>query len=332
MAIFNITTKHPLMRVTDRITVIGFNGDRCTISGPGMGDWGPILAPGSSGLFEAPARTNWGPGMLGQRFESWSPQPRNPVFTIHIINPQTGDELDNDPYLWHDIYSRWRAMWSYDYESIIQYESVDGERQLGLRLLQEPKPFSSNQFEGRDPHILKYGSIVMPTACENPYYVGPTEHYAYEFTGFGDHWFRIPFYNPGSVAIWPQWYATDRAYYMFPDYSWFNEERGRGIQDEGRTVRVPNVGSLLVGENIHIDTRPDEETIRAENDAPVGNRMGGNDFFYPIQPGAGAPPGSESEQEWAVVRMGNVLHPEGSRVELDLPRWYAEPFSTPRVA
>jgi hypothetical protein len=119
---------------------------------------------------------------------------------------------------------------------------------------------------------------------------------------------------------------------MFPDYSWGSEEWGRGVQDEGRTIRVPHVGSLLIGENLDIETRQDEETIRAENDSPVGNRMGGNDFRYPVRAGFGAPPGEESESDWAVVMMRDITNPAGSRVELYLPQWNSSPFGTPKVA
>jgi len=281
---WSIDTHHPLMRYRDRIVVEGFNGDSCCISGPGMGEWGPELARGSTGLFEPPVKTNWGPGMLGQVFSSWSPQRRDVVCTIHIMNPQTGDPaMDNDPLLWHQTYSRWRAMFDYQHESTIVYASIDGVRRLNVRLLQEPKPFSTQPFEGGDPHILRYGSIVMALAAENPYYVGATDHY--EFEGLGSGSFKIPFFNPSTVPIWPEWYATDRAAYIFPDFSWGLEEFGRGVADTGKTVRVPFKGELLIGEDIHIMTRPDEETIRAANDAPVGNRMGGNDFEYPIQPG-----------------------------------------------
>lgn len=326
--------RHPLMRKGDRITVRGYNGDSCIISGPGArDDWGPILAPGSKGLFEAPVRTNWGPGMHGQRFESWSPQRRDPVFTVHIINPINGSPaLQSDPDLWHITYSRWRSMWSFDYENTIVYESVDGERHLKARLVKEPEPFATQQWEGGDPHLFPYGSIVMPTACELPYYVGATEKFVYEWEGNGDHHFKIPFYNPAQIMFWPRWYCTDRAAYQLPDFSWGWEEYGRGVQDEGKTVRVPRVGTLRVGENIDINTTPEEETIRAENDAPVGNRMGGTDFEYPVQPGCGAPPTEEHKDEWATVRMLNVTNPDGARVELDMDRWYSSPFGTPTVA
>jgi hypothetical protein len=328
---------HPMVRVTDTIDVIGFNGDRCRISGKGCrDDWGPLLAPASTGLWESPFKTNWGKAMLGQRYESWSPQRRDVVFTVHVMNRQTGDPaLDSNPRLWHAVYSRWRAMWSMEYESTIVYTSIDGERHLGVRLLQEPKPFATQQFEGADPHLFPYGSIVMPVAAELPYYVGESYRWEYEWNGAGDHWFRMPYFNPSQVPIFPKYQATDLAAYQFPDFSWGWEEYGRGIADGGKTVRVPFQGTLKTGENIDIDTQLDEETIRAENDSPVGNRMNGTDFEYPIMPGCGDAPEFDAAgncTNGATVRMLNVTNPEGSRVAVELPRWYAQPFGTPLVA
>lgn len=335
--IYNL--RHPLMRRTDSIDIWGYNGDRCRISGPGArDDWGPLLAPASTGLWESPFKTNWGPGMLGQRYVSWSPQRRDAVFTVHIMNSQTGmPAIDNDPDLWHSIYSRFRAMWSMEYESTVVYGSIDGERHLNCRLLQEPKPFATQQFEGKDPHLFPYGSIVMPVACENPYYVGETYKYAYEWDGLGDHWFRIPFFNPGTVGIWPDYFGTDRAAWVFPDWSWFSEEYGRGVQDEGKTVWVPHpkaATALRKGQNFHAVTRPDEETLRAEDDTPIGNLMNGADFEYPIPPGAGEAPEFDDDNNCvngAPVRIVNCTNPDGARLEVDLPRWYGEPFGTPRV-
>src|SRR4029078_3836341 len=103
--------------------------------------------------------------------------------------------------------------------------------------------------------------------CENPYYVGPTDHFEYEFDaphGETEHWFRIPFFNPCDVVCFPHWHVSARAYYVFPDYSWGSLEHGRGVQDEGRTVRVPAVGSLLAGENLIFETPPDEGEVKAD--------------------------------------------------------------------
>lgn len=338
MALDIYSVKHPMMRRTDSIDIWGYNGDRCRISGPGCrDDWGPLLAPASTGLWESPFKTNWGPGMLGQRFSSWSPQRRDMVFTVHILNPQTGDPaIDSNPDLWHTIYSRFRAMFSMQYESQVVYGSIDGERQLGCRLLQEPKPFSSQQFEGKDPHLFPYGSIVLATGCENPYYLGQPYKFAYEWEGSGDHWFRVPFFNPATAECWPEWWGTAEAVYQFPDFSWSSEEYGRGVEDEGKTLRVPARPETTIrpGANFHAMTRPDEETFRTENDVPLGNMMAGTDFEYPILPGCGDAPVFDDDgncTNGAPVRIINCTNPDGARVELELPRWYAEPFGTPKV-
>lgn len=315
--------RHPLMRSTDIIKVIGYNGDECTISGPGMGDWGPILAPHSTGLFAAPFKTNWSKSMLGQKFSGWVPQRRDVAWTVHILNPSTGDPiLDKDADLWHLIYSRWRAMFSKEHESTIAYISVDGERRLGVREIQDPKPFVGAEFEGGDPHLISYGSLGMLMGCENPYYVGPTERYAWETDQQGDFWFPLPYYNPASAMIWPKWYLTDRAIWTLPDYSFGWGEHGSSVADLGKTVELPE---LFEGEDVEVDSRPDVMTIVAANGAPVQQRLNGRDLEYPIQPGMGDP------YNGCTVSVRNVTNPDGARCELELPRWYDDPFSTPTV-
>lgn len=317
---------HPLLRWTDTIDIIGVNGDRCRVSGPGMGDWGPELARHSTGLFDSPFKTNWGKSMLGQSFESWVPARRDIVATFHILNPDTGDDLERDPDLWHTIYSRFKALFGStpEGEATIVYGSADGERHLGVRLLQEAKSFTGNNFEGGDPHLSHYGSLMLTLACENPYYIGPTEHYAWETSGQDDAWFTLPHYNPCTVMIWKEWLLTDQAQWTLPDYSYGWEEYGRGVADMGKTVTLP---LLAPGENVHVNTRPDTETLIAENEAPVGNRWRGQDLEYPILAGAGSPDPANG----CVVRVQNITNPDGARCELMLPRWYAEPFSTPLV-
>lgn len=319
--------RHPLMRRADTIKVIGYNGDECTLAGPGMGDWGPILAPHSTGLLSpAPFKTNWSKSALGQRFESWSPQRRDVAWTIHILNPETGNECDpqnmRDADLWHLIYSRWCAMFHPEYESTVVYNSVDGERRLGIRQVKEAQPFVGAEFEGGDPHLITYGSVGMLMGCENPYYIGETEKFVYEWEGAGSHWFPMPYYNPASVMCWPKWSLTDRAQWTLPDYSFGWEEYGTGIADLGKTVRLP---LLRLGENIDVDSDPSEETIIAENEAPVYERMAGRDLEYPILSGMGDP------ENGCVVRVSNVTNPDGARCELFMPRWHNEPFGTPRV-
>lgn len=309
-----------MRRHRDTIDVIGVNGDFCRISDPHL-TWGPFLAPGSTGLYDMPIQTNWGSYGFGQFFQSWKPKRRDVVFTVHILNPQTGNQLTQDEHLWHTIYSRWKAMFSPQYEATIVYTSLDGERRLGLRNLQEAKPFSAQNFEGVDPHRFSYGSVVHTMAAELPFYVGPSEKFSVEFTGAGDFWTSMPYYNPGTVEIFPEWDLTWGAKYFLPDYSYGCEYYGRGRADAGKTVPTPTL--IEADGNVTVFTRPDKRTYVSEMETPVGLRSAGLDFEYPIQPGAGDP------EEGCVVRATGVT--DGCAITLTLPRWYAEPFGTPLV-
>lgn len=313
-----------MSRQPDFIFVDGVNGDSCCISPPGF-SWGPELAPSSTGLFDMPLQTSWGSWAYGQFFQSWKPKRRDVVWTVHIKDPETGLRIDQDADLWHTIYSRWRAMFSPDAESTVRYVSVDGQRQLGLRTLDTPKSFSTQNFEGRDPHLFSYGSLVQTQAAELPFYVGKPDTYVYEIPGSGDFWFNLPYFNPSTVDIWPEWELTGGATWVLPDLSFGNECYGRGVADRGKTVPIPN---LLPGEDVTVMTRPDMEWILSIWETPVVNRSPGLRHEYPIPPGKGSAD-SDPTNAGCVVRAVDVVN--GAVCVLTLPRWYSEPFSTPRV-
>ncbi|KAB7752876.1 hypothetical protein [Mycolicibacterium mucogenicum] len=308
-------------REPDMIAVRGFNGDYCIIS-PQEYSWGPFLAPHSTGLFDMPIQSNWGVGPFGSFFSSWKPQARNVVWTIHIMNPFTGERIDQDSPLWHTLFSRWKAMFSPQFESQIEYTSQDGERLLGVRTVEAPQSVSSQNFEGKDPHLLAYGSVVQTQRCELPFYVGPSEQFGWETPGSGSYWFTLPYFNPGTVDIWPEWDLDGGAKFILPDYSYGSEAYGRGQDDLGKTFPVP---TLMLGENTTVMSRPDMELFLSEWETPVGNRNPGFNLDYPIAPGAGDP------ESGCVVRVLEA-QAAGLGVLLTLPRWYAEPFSTPLIA
>lgn len=310
---------------TDTIDVIGVNGDFCRISPPGY-SWGPELAPGSTGLFDMPIQTNYAAYGFGEFFQSWKPKLRKVVWTIHLMNPDVpGSRLTMDSYLWHLIASRWKAMFHPEKEAIVRYTSVDGVRDLGLRTYDTSKSFSTQNFEGIDPHLFKYGSIVQITAAELPFYVGKPDVYTLEFEDPGDHWGTLPYFNPGTVDIWPEWDVTWGAQYVLPDYSFYNEIHGRGLADLGKTVRTPRI---VEGDgNTTIYTQPNLETYISEMETPVGLRAEGRDWEYPIRPGSGY-----SDPELGCVVRAIGVGETGAAVKLTLPRWYDSPFSTPLVA
>lgn len=313
-----------MRRHLDTIDVIGANGDFCRISPPGY-SWGPELAPGSTGLYDMPVQTNWGNYAFGQYFSSWKPKRRDVVWTVNIMNPDTGTRLDQDEHLWHLIYSRWRAMFPIGKQTTIVYTSLDGPRTLSLTTLDTAKPFSAMQFEGKDPHLFAYGSVVQTMAAELPFYVGTPEVFTAEFPNPGNDWARLPYFNPGNVDIWPEWEATWGCQLQLPDYSFGNEVHGRGLADSGKTVLTP---TFAEGDgSVSIFTRPDLETYISEMDTPVSLRApGGQDFEYPIPPGAG----DSDPANGCVVRAIGVGD-TGAAVKLTLPRWYDTPFSTPTV-
>ncbi|MCV7354500.1 hypothetical protein [Mycolicibacterium fluoranthenivorans] len=240
------------------------------------------------------------------------------------MNPDTGTQLDQSADLWHLVYSRWRAMFHPDKETKIIYTSVDGERILRVRPLDTTKSFSTQNFEGIDPEIYRYGSLVQIMAAELPFYVGKPDVYEHEITTPGDSWFTLPYFNPSTVDIWSEWELAWGAQYVLPDYSFYNEIKARGIADLGKTVLTPQI---VEGDGAtSVFTRPDLETYISEMETPVGLRAGGRDFEYPIPPGSG----TSDPERGCVVRVLGVQ--DTAAVRLTLPRWYDSPFSTPLVA
>lgn len=303
----------------DTIDIENKFGQRVRISGPGQGEQGYFMSPNSTGLLDdAPVKTIWHKTMFGQSYSGMEWERRELVWTCNIGYDQYLDP-DRDPDEWHQLYADWRSMFAYDSDTKIIYGAPDGERVLFARMIERPKPFSTHKFEGKDPKLWRFGSVVMTMACEFPFYVGPSEKYTWEFDGTGTVWTRLPHYNPSDVPIWPIYEATEMAQYHIPDFSWGNDYYGRGYADEGKVVPTPLLGK---GESVDIHTRPDEETYQSANDAPVGLRSNGKDFEYPIPPYTG-------EDEGAVFMATNVF--DGGVFTAEYPRWYSSPFSRPRI-
>lgn len=306
----------------DQISVTGINGDSMIIAGEGAGTDGVVLAPKSTGLFDMPIKTNWQDSIFGSQYQSWKPQRREIVWTVFIFNPDTLEGVEDDPDTWAWIYSRWRNLFSPHYEATINYTSPDGTRTLGCRTIQTPKSVSSLSFEGKDPKLWPFGSVVQVMGCEIPFYVAPTETFTWEWEGTGSTFFTLPFYNPCDVEIWPEWDLSAPAQWTLPDYSFGCEEYGRGQADLDKTVMYPN---LALGQDINVNSRPDLMPIMAADDSPVFMRMAGRALEYPIQPGAG----SADPDKGCTVSVQNVT--DGAAATLYLPRWYSDPFSTPRI-
>ena len=309
---------------TDTIDIVGRQGQLYRISGPGQGSQGVFMAPNSTGLLDdAPVKTIWHKTMFGQSMSGMEWERREIVATLNIGYDELIDP-ERDPDEWHDIYSEIRQAFSFTEDTKIIYGSADGDRLLYSRMLEKPKPFSSHAFEGKDPKLFSFGSIVLTMGCEFPFFIGPSDWYEWEFEGPGDFWTNLPFFNPSDVPIWPYLEITHSAMWYLPDFSWGNEEYGRGLSDMDKIVRTPY---LEIGENCNVYTRPDMDTYQSENDAPVGLRSQGRDFEYPIPPGEGV--GGDDPEDGAVFMAKDAV--DGGALRLELPRWYSSPYSRPRL-
>jgi hypothetical protein len=282
------------------------------------------MAPNSTGLLDdAPVKTIWHKTMFGQAMSGMEWDRREGVFTLNVGHDEALDP-ERDPDEWHDLYSEIRSAFSFTEDTKVIYGSADGDRILYIRLLEKPKPFSTHSFEGKDPKLWAFGSLVVTFACEFPFYLGPSDWFEWQFEGTGQFWTRLPFFNPSDVPIWPYYQVSSGAMWHIPDFSWGNDEYGRGQDDLGKVVRTP---FLRPGEACDIYTRPDIDTYQSENDSPVGLRSNGRDFEYPIPPGEGV--GSDESDPGATFMATQVDGAAGLRMEL--PRWYSSPYSRPRL-
>lgn len=156
-----------------KIEVFGVNGKYFLISGEEeghyAGDEGVLLKPNLKGAIDAPVRSLWLPGAYGQVFVDFRWERRDVIFTVQIFDP-----FEDDPETWHTIDSDWRYAFDYVKQTEIRYTTSDGVRSLWVRLLEEPKAYDSDSYEGKDPHLYNTGTVVMTVAAELPFYQGET--------------------------------------------------------------------------------------------------------------------------------------------------------------
>lgn len=308
-----------------KIEVFGTNGKYFLISGQEpkvgggthwAGDEGVILRPKLEGAIDAPVKSLWLPGAFGQVFVDFRWQRRDVVFTA-----QTFDPVDDSPEGWEQVDSDWR--WAFDYvkETQIRYtvpSDPDNPRDLFVRLLEEPKAYSSDSWEGKDPHLWNTGSVVMTCAAELPFYRGVTKVYEFESSlASGQHTFDVAV--DGDVPVWPRWVLTGNARWTLPDRSYGNEEYGRGLADAAREVLLP---LLPDGVGCVADSDPRRQTLLATNRMHLQGLWGGKDLLYPI-------PSTYSltaEHTTPVTVKWNDA-PQGVACRLEVPQWFTRPWS-----
>ncbi|ATN93990.1 minor tail protein [Mycobacterium phage Kumao] len=291
-----------------KIEVFGVHGEYFCISGEGAGEQGVILRPKLKGAIDAPVNSLWVPGSYGKKFVDFRWERRDVVFTVQIF-AESGDSED-----WHTIDSRWRFAFDYVKETTIRYTTSDGWRELRVRLLEEPEAYDSDDWEGKDPHLYAESTMVMTVAAELPFYVGPPD--IYEWSGEGTSGrTKFKLHVDCDVPVWPEWILSDQARWRLPDFSWGNQEYGRGIADAGRTVELP---FLPKGAGCTANSDPRVQTLIAKNRINLQGLWHGQDLLYPIAGGT---------YEEIPVAVRDAV--DGFACRLIVPKWYSRPWSRP---
>lgn len=284
----------------------GVDGSHWDLAGPGAGAQGVTFRPGPSKLIDAPAKTFWIQSATGMHYQGRQFQRRDPVFSVQIHH--------RDPDVWRDIDSRFRmALGMYDDEFTLNCETPDGIRHLKMRLLSEPTAYGTADYEGRDPHIWADSTLAISAAASQPFWFADDLTFSWALPSGTSGSTTFPMQNLGDVDVWVKWFINAPSLVTLPDYSWGSILYNRASQDATRTVALP---TLVAGEDLSVDSDPDQETLIAANGSPVWNRWAANGILYPIAP-------KTLPTNVPVTMTG--ANP-GAAVKLTMPRRYSRPF------
>lgn len=300
----------------NKIEVYGCDGSYWYISGPDIPvEAGVTLNPRLTGAIDAPVKTLWLPGAYGQEAQGYRWERRDIIFAVQTFA--------QDPETWMTVDSEWRNAFDYVKETKIVYTTSAGVRWINVRMLEEPKSYEGQVENGKSPFLTCESTIVMTVASELPFYVGETDIYEWEVDASisGEAFTTISISNDSDVPVWPRWTLTggnvlgEKIIWTLPDFSWGSEEYGRGVEDAGRLVELPE---LSVYENVVVDSDPRKQTILCTNLTNVQGRWKGNDLLYPIAPGAVAN---------VPISVSGAY--TGAAMRLEIPKWYTRPWSRP---
>lgn len=297
--------------VTDfmEVTLTGVDGSQWYLEGPNIQDSPVELRPGFKKMIDAPAKTLWVQGANRMHYQGRQFERRDPIFGVNIF----GDDPDH----WREVDSKFRlALGLYDEEFRVTVTTSDGTRHLDMRLLSDPIPYESGEWEkGKDPHLYSASTLLINGASAQPFWYA--DDWTKEFEVTSSTWSRtFDIENRGDIESWPKYFLAAPGTWTVDDKSFGQEwkrQRKAGV-DVNRTA--PPFPALLVGEDLDVDADPDEELMVADNEAPVWARYNGNGLLYPI-------PGGTLATPWTISGTGLTV---GSGAHMTLPRRFSRPL------
>jgi hypothetical protein len=293
------------------ITLVGVSGRRWDISGPNQGIQGVELLPKPKQFFDSPAETYWiKSGGALQKYQGYSFKRRDPLFGLLVCGDDPAEEAEIASQLRLDL-------GMYDQQFTLEAQTSYGTRSLRMRLLEDPKAYETSDWEGKDPHLYATSTVMVSAAAEQPHWYATPVTSAWTSPGSSGttSTFTHPA-NPGDVPIWPRWTLNGPGTWTLPDPSWGQEidfQRDPGVD----TNRTYSVVTLLGGEDIEIDTNPDQPfLLTAAGGFGPWMRSNGRELIYPVAP--------QTRPRNVTVSVTGAS--AGATATLSCDRWFSRPW------
>lgn len=278
------------------LEIIGVDGSVWTISGAGAGEQGAGLAESPEGFWETPVSTLWTQGAYQQSatFTGEKVDMMTGVWTIHLV-PVPGQT-------WQQTFSKWKRAWSTAKQTTIRGTTQDGGvRKLKVQLIENLKFTPKN-----DPAFNSYGFVVMQFRPTWPFWVEDDVVDLFQANNDSRVVLQTPIVLPdgqqfstvyrGTVVTsnptdWPmhhRWVIDNPsggatvARAQIPDFSWETDPEEDDYQYRNRAIWIP---SLAVGEELTIDSYPDNETWRSNINPMFVGRSNGVEFEFEVPAG-----------------------------------------------
>lgn len=293
-----------------KIEIIGADGNRWVVSGPGMGEQGVELDVKPEGLInEAPIKQIWQQSAFqeGATYMGTSIEPIDLVLGFHVW-----DYTDSDGkyHTWEEVERKFFRAFHERKKTQITYTPDNGK----TRMLDVIKLESITTESNRDPRLNEYSKVVVSLRSPFPYWRGDTQRQDVKIAPGEEAVARFTLNNPTDTYMWSKWTMTAPGMWLIPDYD-LDEITNvkaanqsiidlvaelRKLNDDNlinsikvlallnkkheRAVRTP---ILSAGQDLTIDTYPRNETYVAADGSNIAGRMQGVDFLHPIPPGVG---------------------------------------------
>lgn len=247
------------------IEIIGVNGERFCVSGPGMGAEGVELATTPEGLHdEAPFKSIWQQSAFqeGATFLGVATEPLDLVLGFNVM-----PNVDR----WEDVESRFHACFDVETPATIRF-TPPGEETRTLKVVKLERIKTTSKI---DPRIFNYSNMVVTLRAPWPFWEGETITRELVFNSSGSQEFTLE--NKTDRPAWLQWAATAPGQWTIPDYDLSSDSSG----DRYRRIVTPNLGP---GQALTIDTNPLNESYVAADGSNVSGLFNGVQFLYPVPP------------------------------------------------